>query len=658
MACTQRTPEEGPKSATPRNTWQRRATWASAQLVLLGLVALFAAAPIFSVDFFWLLKLGELIATRHEIPRTDVFSAVHPERAYVQFQWLWELIAYGAYRAADLKGVRVMQVVVLVLTYLCAIRVCIRAFRNRSLAFAWCALALLWFEDRFQARPSSMVLGLLVLALPWLIDERLTASRRECALIALLACVWSNLHGGEALLLPLCLGARAVGFSLSTRGARAAWWQVGASVLGVVLSPIFVPGLLTWADAIGPQIQTGNREWLPSYSMLHYGWSPSHVLIAFGPTLVLVAYAVEQWRACQRSRAAGSFDAPWAEWLLVAGVLVLAHHAVRNVFLALVPLAFMGRRLSARCGRKTEVLAGAMGTFFLVAAAHNHIVEGYGGVTDVMEAITYDLAPNSFPEELADFMEEAQIEGGVLNDGRWGGYLIWRVWPRCTIFVDSRHDLSREMWPVFLASMALDRRPSAMDFAFRRWGIELAVFRGPTFPAIRESGDWQLLYKTGDQELYQHRQGHHATSNTERAQRWLTAHADPVLLPTDSREVGLATRVGAARWLRAPYQRFRLTKARSLSASLETARKIEGITIEADLFYDAGLFSHALSLLHEVLSLDPNHVGARYRAALASFALGQNDESRRHFIQLRPHSDALSKHQLERLVVLSQALAR
>src|SRR5689334_6584136 len=93
--------------------------WQSmAALALLALVALFAYAPIFAVDFFWQLELGRLIVERHEIPRVDTFSSVHPNAHYVQFQWLWEVLAYVAYAWGGLHGVRVLQVLLLVGSFL------------------------------------------------------------------------------------------------------------------------------------------------------------------------------------------------------------------------------------------------------------------------------------------------------------------------------------------------------------------------------------------------------------------------------------------------------------------------------------------------------------------------------------------------------------
>ncbi|MET0343833.1 MAG: tetratricopeptide repeat protein [Polyangiales bacterium] len=623
-------------------------------VAVLSIAALFAYTPIFAVDFFWHLELGELIATTHRIPTTDTFSAVHPERPYVQLQWLWELGAYAVTQVAGLHGIRVAQVVTLVLSVAALAVTTQRALGRAAPAFFVVSLAVLWFEDRMQARPSVTALGFVALSLPlWLADAPVRTPR-TLAGIVLLAALWSNLHGGEAVLLPLCLGTRAAGFGWATlRGhedgtrLRTALLQLVAALLGLGLCPTWLAGMQSWGDAIGPQLATGNQEWLPSYTMLRYGASASHVLIALGPTAVALAYALSL-RTVPRP--------PPHEWMLVVIVCVLAHHAVRNAFLCIVPLTLLLRRAALLRPSRMDVLTASAGVVVLVAALHDHVVDGYGGLAEARHALASDLAPNAFPEELAAFMHEAGIEGPVLNDGRWGGYLIWKLWPRCRVFTDSRQNLTAEMWQVALATQAPDARPAAMRHAFQRWGVELTVFRGPTFPLVHPDGAWQLLFKAGDQELYQHRAGRYAATNLARTRAWL-ARAGRVAT-TDDDLARVATEVGAARWLAGPHRRWLADRARTLAASPSPDAQRAGLSITAGLHYDAGDYTGALTALEAWLARAPDDETARYRAALASYAIGRADRARAHLVHLRSDDRALSRHQRERLRVLASALAR
>ena len=626
--------------------------------VLLALVALFAYAPIFAVDCFWNLKLGQVIVERGAIPTQDLFSAVHPERPYVQFQWLWDVLAFAAQRAGGLGGVRLFMVASMVSSFLVLGWAAWRSLGSRALAFAFCALALVLFEDRFQTRPSATALGFVAAFLPTWLGVRWLRPRAELAYVFVLSCVWSNIHGGEALLSSLGLGALALGDQRSrwSRHATAeapetrkrSLMLLAAAVVGSLSSPTFVAGLRDWTWAIQPQLATGNKEWLPTYTMLENGVTPSFVLIALGPTALMVAYALEQIRAV-RMRA--SLPLPLAEWILCAGMFALSQQAVRNAFLCIVPLAFMLRRTRPRLTERAARLVAAAAGCLLVVAFDDHVLQGYGGIADAQAIISEDLAPGSFPSELSDFMREAKIEGGIFNDPRWGGYLIWRLWPENHVFVDSRQDLTREMWPLFLAAQSAGSRPHAMETAFSRWGIGLAAFRGPTFPAVRPGRDWQLLYKAGDQELYQRLGARDAAQNLARARAYLEKHASDKSAPLEA----LAVQVGSRRWLAAPYQQFRARKAEALLASSLGEEAAEGLRLKASLWFEAGLYAPALGALETLLRHDPNNIKAAYQAALAALALEDAARAKLWLKRLSENKDGLSPQQRNRLRAINPA---
>lgn len=196
-----------------------------------------------------------------------------------------------------------------------------------------------------------------------------------------------------------------------------------------------------------------------------------------------------------------------------------------------------------------------------------------------------------------------------------------------------------------------------MEYAFRRWGIELSVYRGPTFPTILARGRWQLLYKAGDQELYQHLDGEHARTNIVRARNWLAKHAHP----TDAGNADLsvsATLVGARRWLGAPAQRWLLDEARARIASDAAPERVRGLTTEAKLFYEAGLYEQSLARLHAVIEIGGDSADNLYRAALASYAVAKPDDARRFLADAHKHLSELTRPQIERLGVLQGSLAR
>ncbi|MFI5306932.1 MAG: hypothetical protein ACHQ53_06260, partial [Polyangiales bacterium] len=140
-------PADLPSSATSQSDLPRAVEVPIVGLALLG-VALLAAHPLSSPDTFWHLKLGEIIAAQHAVPRTDLFSAVHPDRPWVQFAWLWELLAHGVDAAFGLRGLRVLQAALMVKTF-GVLYVFARRTGQAAPAMFLGASALLLFVDRF-----------------------------------------------------------------------------------------------------------------------------------------------------------------------------------------------------------------------------------------------------------------------------------------------------------------------------------------------------------------------------------------------------------------------------------------------------------------------------------------------------------------------------
>jgi len=56
----------------------------------------------------------------------------------------------------------------------------------------------------------------------------------------------------------------------------------------------------------------------------------------------------------------------------------------------------------------------------------------------------FQFDPAVFPVEAANFLEENPPEGNMFNDFNWGGYLLYRSWPRYNVFLDSQSDFYGE----------------------------------------------------------------------------------------------------------------------------------------------------------------------------------------------------------------------
>lgn len=626
-------------------------------LALLTVVALHAGAPITCTDFHWHLKLGQLIDATGSIPRVDTFSAVHPNAPYVQPQWLWEWLAARVYSLGGLRGIRIAQAFMLVASFAWLYRNARHLGLRAASATLLTVLAFTFFEDRFRARPDGMTLGFVALSLPLLSWDGVARSKAVSAWTFALSVLWANVHGGASVLFLLSMLALCTGAVIDSKRQGKPWprfalQQVAAVALGMLCSPTLIQGLMHWASLIGTQLDTGNEEWMPTYTVLRQAVTPCTLLIALGPLVIAVCYAIEQYKLTRRT---GLAPGRLGEWFLCAGYLLLSYQAIRNSFLCLVPLLFMLQRASQQPGVRFGRLMTVLTLAVALVTGHDVLERSYGGLAHASDIYRYDELPDTYPTEVADFLAEAGIEGGIFNDPKWGGYLIFRGYPRNHVFVDSRQNFTSEMWDLFLATLSVRTRTAALDTAMKRWGVELAVFRGPTFALGTAAPGWQLLYRSGDQEVHQHLAGAHAAQNLARARAFLRKQA-PGLSGLNQTE--LALRVGARLWLQKPAQQAAIAQSKVRIASNQRQAQWQGHLELAELYYRAGLCEPSLSALDEAIRRSPLAPRHLYVDAMCAYATANMSRVRERLSQLRQLGvTTLTARQRERLDLLLQASA-
>ncbi|GMV38549.1 MAG: hypothetical protein AMXMBFR64_02650 [Myxococcales bacterium] len=652
----------------------RRVGAVEALVVAIGavLVMLYAFRPLYAVDLFWHLRLGQIIAETWSIPSTDLFSAVHPDSPWVQFQWLWELCAHLITATFGLTGLRAVQAVVLSGTFV-AFWAVLRFSRHGAGTAAGAGLAsaalLVLFEDRMQVRPDPANLVLLVPALPFLLGGYRTARPAVYVAMAGLAFLWANVHSGGSVLLLAAVGAlatgatlhRALGLGRAAAGEREPvgrlWALVGAMAALLVASPAFLEGMVHFQRIFGPALAIGNPEWDPSWKMLEHGLHPNFLVVATLPYACAAAYVAFIWARWRRGRAAVDLS----EALMLGGFLFLAHHWVRSAYLAAVPLAVMLRHV--RPGRLTRgvMIAGAVA--LLGVTYHYNVTRARGSLWRTLEMASFDLEPTAYPEEAAEWLVTADIEGGALNEGKWGGYLIWRNWPKIRVFVDTRHNLDDEMWRAFVATHHPYQRARALTVAAARWGLDLAIFKGPTFPLYTAPPGWALIYRAGDQEVHARTDTPGGQESIRRAATWYRVAAEELLpvrgddgLPDLRALATVARRTGGRDWLRNRYQALRWEDAQAELDSDVPEREARGRRAMAMLLHRAGLYEDAVPSL-EALPEARTDGRVMLAIALGRLQLGHEKQAREAVVRLlATDPGALSPVDRERVRLLAAAL--
>lgn len=472
----------------------RLATW-------LGFIAAGLIALQFSVDSdtWWHLAAGRWMVEHGQLLRADVFSQTMSGHDWINPGWLAQLALYGVYRLAGLPGLNVWTAAMALVGLSFVWRVMegsglLKAF---VLVAAASAAAVFW-----SARPQMVTFTLAALFV-WVLERWRRGEADRLWILPLASLLWVNSHGGFAVG-PLLIGTYIAGAWIGTALealkaptvgmsdlARRAWSASrellmfgGLSILALMANPqgpeILVYPLRTVSIDV---LQAYIQEWQsPDFH------SPQMLPFAFLLLATMGSLALSRRRKSP------------TELLLVFGFAYLSLTAARNISLfavvaapslsrhgyeALEPIASripLGPELSQEFARR---LNAALSVFVVVAA-----VLWASPKLQVDENAAQ--AASRFPETAINVLERDHPPGPILNTYRWGGYLIWRLYPDYKSFVDGRTDLFgdallQEYLKVWTAGEGW--REVIADRGFR---LALLEAEAPVVAALRLEG-WKTL---------------------------------------------------------------------------------------------------------------------------------------------------------------------
>ncbi|MBN2147171.1 MAG: hypothetical protein JW726_07265 [Anaerolineales bacterium] len=212
------------------------------------LVALIPARP---NDFWWHLKIGEVIYEQRSIPTTNLFAWTLSDTTPFHYAaWLAELLTYVLHRAGGLE----LVVFARNIFFLAALWLIGYEARLRSGSWRWAALAILLIYamglNNLTLRPQNW--SWLPFAVFWVILSRYTANKLHPAWLLILPPIlafWTNVHGSFVLglgLISLVFLGEALRTLLRMPGARSwqehAWLASSGMLAGLatLLNPRFI----------------------------------------------------------------------------------------------------------------------------------------------------------------------------------------------------------------------------------------------------------------------------------------------------------------------------------------------------------------------------------------------------------------------------------
>lgn len=223
-----------------------------AMMVLAALMYCFSSG-ISGNDFWWHVKAGEWICKNHKIPAHDIFSWYGIERnlSWTAHEWLADVVFYIVYHLTGEPGIYLFSMgtagCMILLIWQNVRRYAVRNILFGGLFFVMLAVNASVF---FYGRPHVFSFFLLFFELKILYSFYENNESKGIYFIPLIACLWSNFHGGSSnLSYLLCILFLCTGLFHFQTGCVCAEKMSGASrkkllfvtvgsMLGIMVNPI------------------------------------------------------------------------------------------------------------------------------------------------------------------------------------------------------------------------------------------------------------------------------------------------------------------------------------------------------------------------------------------------------------------------------------
>jgi hypothetical protein len=412
-------------------------------------VALFAAAarlPVLTPDVWWHLATGRWIATSG-IPHQDPFSYTLAGRAWMVHEWLADVGLHALHTGTGLLGLVLVRALLLVAGFAVAYRAA-RLHAPTLLALAPIAAAAWASQRNWLDRPQLWSFVLAPLAVLLLERDR-RGGGRVAWLLPFVFALWVNLHGAFMLGLALVMGWAAAsawtarrGGAVEQRAARRLFVVAGLCVAATLVNPNGLDGALYPLRYVGSGLRHTIQEERPGalqgpYAAVHFA-----LLAALVATLML------RGRRTPAPHAVAALVLAWLSMPRLGGLalpLAAERHAPLLLFAGTPILAWQlaalagegGRRRAARWGDAGRTAPAWTAALVLLAFAL------WQGARSLPRDGSPEarLLPGRFPAAAADWLATQRLPGPLVNPYRWGGYLLWRLWPEYSVWIDSRGDL-------------------------------------------------------------------------------------------------------------------------------------------------------------------------------------------------------------------------
>ncbi len=385
--------------------------------------------PIYTVDVFYHLAVGEWILEHRDLPEVGLFSATRGDHAWVDNEWGFQVLVTLVDMTFGVRGL-VILCALLMTAALALLSACLYRRGLPALAVALLVGVSALAMTPLTVRPQNLTY-VMAAAFLWGVSELVERkSRVPLTLLPILMVVWVNCHGGFVIglvILAIPIAAE-LGSRLLRAPSEAPLWELSRTFLITFAASFLNP--YGWRQvvypieyALRPGLTAFNQEWELT-ALAQYGG------LQFLMGLAILSFALAPKRPRLR------------DLLLFLAFAWFALRGRRHVGLAILalPVAFAPSLAALLEGWRSRVSFCRSPLFTLGAALLLVVCFFVCGRVPRVYALQFDPRV-VLPVKAAEFLEKHPTPGKLFNQYRWGSYLMYRFKPAQRVFVDGRNDL-------------------------------------------------------------------------------------------------------------------------------------------------------------------------------------------------------------------------
>jgi len=453
---------------------------------LMILLSLVFSRALWDIDFWWHLATGRWIV-HNGFLKGDPFSLTgslfpEPYRLAILIRyWLCHILYYWIWRITGLWGLVIFRSLFLTFIVVVIFLLVRKRTLNNEIAIFWAALTA-WTMHYFSGLRPQLWSIFFVPLLIYFLSVSVSNDSPKAISIGIIGIIllWANLHPG-VILAGVLIAFYLFYVIVSKRQISDKKRLILVLTLALILtgmSPVGFKSYISLLKFEGGLLQARTSEYQGLLFYIKRGFIVVPYIVAVFVWIFVFVTNFKQYSFIERT--------------IMILLFVISIRAFRYI-----PYFVTGISILAFTPQQKILKRFRYGFLILAVVSFIGLLHSAFPLTKTLRNGPVDT--NRFPVKAVDFVLSKKPAGNIFNHFNWGGYLIWRLYPRYKVFIDSRtisiqgfRDYTHLLWDL-----------NKIPLLLHKYNIKTIIiprtnpFTGEKYPLVQFlffSDRWKLIY--------------------------------------------------------------------------------------------------------------------------------------------------------------------